>query len=97
MIASSKSGPEPVAPLANPAAGGAAVAKPALGKVLIMGVVVMALLAIVYLSPLRGYLARWYWQVKDYVLGLTPESSDAEFRTAAPSIPVFRLAAIDAA
>ena len=40
---------------------------------------------------LRRYLARWYWQVKDYVLGLTPESSDDELRAAAPSIPVFAL------
>jgi hypothetical protein len=41
---------------------------------------------------LRRYLARWYWQVKDYVAGLTPESGDDELRAAAPSIPVFALA-----
>jgi deazaflavin-dependent oxidoreductase (nitroreductase family) len=42
---------------------------------------------------LRRYLARWYWQVKDYVLGLTPESTDEQLLAAAPSIPVFQLAA----
>lgn len=41
---------------------------------------------------LRRYLARWYWQVKGYVTGLTPESSDDELRAAAPLIPVFALA-----
>jgi deazaflavin-dependent oxidoreductase (nitroreductase family) len=41
---------------------------------------------------LKRYLARWYWQVKGYVAGLTPESSDDELRAAAPSIPVFVLA-----
>lgn len=41
---------------------------------------------------LRRYLSRWYWQVKDYVAGLTPDSSDEEFRAAAPTIPVFALA-----
>ena len=40
---------------------------------------------------LRRYLARWYWQVKDYVLGLTPQSGDDELRAAAPAIPVFAL------
>lgn len=40
---------------------------------------------------LRCYLARWYWQVKDYVAGLTPDSSDEQFRAAAPTIPVFAL------
>jgi deazaflavin-dependent oxidoreductase (nitroreductase family) len=40
---------------------------------------------------LRGYLARWYWQVKDYVAGLTPDSTDEQFRAAAPTIPVFAL------
>ena len=40
---------------------------------------------------LRRYLARWYWQVKGYVAGLTPESSDEQLRAAAPSIPVFLL------
>jgi deazaflavin-dependent oxidoreductase (nitroreductase family) len=41
---------------------------------------------------LRRYLTRWYWQVKGYVAGLTPESGDDELRAAAPSIPVFALA-----
>lgn len=40
---------------------------------------------------LRRYLARWYWQVKGYVAGLTPDSSDSELLAAAPSIPVFAL------
>ncbi|BCO52185.1 MULTISPECIES: nitroreductase/quinone reductase family protein [Mycobacterium avium complex (MAC)] len=40
---------------------------------------------------LRRYLARWHWQVKDYVAGLTPDSSDEQFRAAAPTIPVFAL------
>lgn len=44
---------------------------------------------------LRGYLARWYWQVKDYVAGLTPDSTDEQFRAAAPSIPVFALTPVD--
>ncbi|BBX61516.1 hypothetical protein MSAS_06900 [Mycobacterium saskatchewanense] len=41
---------------------------------------------------LRRYLARWYWQVKDLVAGLTPDSSDEELRAAAPTMPVFALA-----
>ena len=41
---------------------------------------------------LQRYLARWYWQVKGYVAGLTPDSSDDQLRAAAPSIPVFVLA-----
>ncbi|WP_025737080.1 nitroreductase/quinone reductase family protein [Mycobacterium genavense] len=40
---------------------------------------------------LKRYLDRWYWQVKGYVAGLTPESSDDELRAGAPSIPVFVL------
>ncbi|WAC94077.1 nitroreductase/quinone reductase family protein [Mycobacterium sp. Aquia_213] len=40
---------------------------------------------------LKRYLDRWYWQVKGYVAGLTPESSEDEFRAGAPSIPVFVL------
>jgi F420H(2)-dependent quinone reductase len=40
---------------------------------------------------LRRYLARWFWEVKGHVCGLTPESSDAELQAAAPSIPVFEL------
>jgi deazaflavin-dependent oxidoreductase (nitroreductase family) len=46
---------------------------------------------------LRRYLARWYWQVKDYVDGLKPDSSDEQLRAAAAVIPVFRLAATGAA
>lgn len=46
---------------------------------------------------LRRYLARWYWQVKDYVAGLTPDSSDEQFRAAASAIPVFALTPIGAA
>jgi deazaflavin-dependent oxidoreductase (nitroreductase family) len=42
---------------------------------------------------LKRYLDRWYWQVKGYVAGLTPDSSAEEFRAAAPSIPVFVLSA----
>jgi deazaflavin-dependent oxidoreductase (nitroreductase family) len=41
---------------------------------------------------LQRYLARWYWQVKGYVAGLTPDSSDEHLRAAAPLIPVFLLA-----
>jgi deazaflavin-dependent oxidoreductase (nitroreductase family) len=44
---------------------------------------------------LRRYLARWYWQVKAYVAPLTPKSGEDELRAAAPSIPVFALAAAD--
>ena len=41
---------------------------------------------------LRSYLARWYWQVKDYVGGLTPDSNDEQMLAVAPTIPVFALA-----
>ncbi|HEY0224874.1 MAG TPA: nitroreductase family deazaflavin-dependent oxidoreductase, partial [Mycobacterium sp.] len=40
---------------------------------------------------LRRYLARWYWQFKNYVAGLTPDSGDEQLRAGAPSIPVFAL------
>ena len=40
---------------------------------------------------LKRYLDRWYWEVKGHVGGLTPESTDAELRAAASSIPVFEL------
>ena len=40
---------------------------------------------------LKRYLDRWYWEVKGHVGGLTPESTDDEFRATAPSIPVFAL------
>jgi hypothetical protein len=41
---------------------------------------------------LKPYLARWYWQIKDVVVGLTPESTDDQLRAAAPLIPMFALA-----
>ena len=44
---------------------------------------------------LKRYLARWYWQVKNYVAGLTPESTDEQLLAAAPLIPVFALAPSD--
>jgi hypothetical protein len=40
---------------------------------------------------LKRYLKRWFWEVKGHVGGLTPESTDAELRAAASSIPVFEL------
>jgi hypothetical protein len=40
---------------------------------------------------LQHYLARWYWEVKGYMAGLTPHSSDAELSAAAPAIPIFEL------
>jgi hypothetical protein len=40
---------------------------------------------------LQHYLARWYWEVKGHMAGLTPQSSDVELRAAAPSIPIFEL------
>jgi deazaflavin-dependent oxidoreductase (nitroreductase family) len=40
---------------------------------------------------LRRYLDRWFWQVKDYVAPLTPESNDEQLRAGAPTIPVFVL------
>lgn len=40
---------------------------------------------------LRRYLARWYWQVKDYVGGLTPDSTEEQLLAGAPAIPVFVL------
>ena len=40
---------------------------------------------------LQRYLDRWYWEVKGHVGGLTPHSTDDEFHTAAPAIPVFEL------
>jgi len=40
---------------------------------------------------LRRYPARWYWQVKGYVGGLTPNSTDEQMLAAAPTIPVFVL------
>ncbi|HEX5144966.1 MAG TPA: nitroreductase/quinone reductase family protein [Mycobacterium sp.] len=41
---------------------------------------------------LQQYLARWYWEVKGYVGGLTPQSGESDLRAAAPTIPVFALA-----
>ncbi|PXX11098.1 nitroreductase/quinone reductase family protein [Mycolicibacterium moriokaense] len=40
---------------------------------------------------LKRYLDRWYWEVKAHIGGLTPQSTDDEIRSAAPSIPVFEL------
>jgi hypothetical protein len=40
---------------------------------------------------LQHYLARWYWEVKGHMAGLTPQSSDAELSAAAPAIPIFEL------
>jgi hypothetical protein len=40
---------------------------------------------------LKRYLDRWYWEVKGHVGSLTPQSTDDEMRTVAPSIPVFEL------
>ena len=40
---------------------------------------------------LKRYLDRWYWEVKGHVGGLTPQSTDDEMRSAAPSVPVFEL------
>ncbi|MCV7152001.1 nitroreductase/quinone reductase family protein [Mycolicibacterium pyrenivorans] len=40
---------------------------------------------------LERYIDRWYWQVKGHVGGLSPASTVAERRAAAPSIPVFEL------
>lgn len=40
---------------------------------------------------LKLYLRRWYWEVKGHVGGLTPDSTDAELRSVAPSIPVFEV------
>ncbi len=40
---------------------------------------------------LKRYLDRWFWQVKGYVTGLTPTSTELEMKAAAPSIPVFEL------
>ncbi|KZS60846.1 nitroreductase/quinone reductase family protein [Mycobacterium ostraviense] len=44
---------------------------------------------------LSRYLAKWYWQVKGYVGGLTPQSGYDELRAAASSIPVFALGKAD--
>ncbi|WP_319452422.1 MULTISPECIES: nitroreductase family deazaflavin-dependent oxidoreductase [unclassified Mycobacterium] len=41
---------------------------------------------------LKRYLRRWFWEVKGHVGGLTPDSTDDELRTVAPTIPVFALA-----
>ena len=40
---------------------------------------------------LKRYLDRWYGEVKGHDGGLTPQSTDDEMRSAAPSIPVFEL------
>ncbi|MHC9295884.1 nitroreductase/quinone reductase family protein [Mycobacterium sp. LTG2003] len=40
---------------------------------------------------LKRYLDRWYWEVKGHAAGLTPQSTEAELREGARSIPVFKL------
>lgn len=40
---------------------------------------------------LKRYLDRWYWEVKGHVGGLTPDSTDEQIRSVAPSIPIFEL------
>lgn len=40
---------------------------------------------------LRGYLARWGWEVSQYFNGVTAKSSDQELAAASPDHPVFRL------
>ncbi len=42
---------------------------------------------------IKSYLDRWYWEVKGHIAGLTPDSGEDQLRAAAPSIPVFMLAA----
>ncbi|AQT80129.1 nitroreductase family deazaflavin-dependent oxidoreductase [Mycolicibacterium litorale] len=42
---------------------------------------------------LRRYLARWFWEVKGHIAGLTPQSDDDQLRGAAPLIPVFAVTA----
>lgn len=41
---------------------------------------------------LKRYLAKWYWEVRGHIAGLTPQSGPEELRAAAPAIPVFALA-----
>lgn len=43
------------------------------------------------LDLLKRYLDRWYWEVKGHVGGLTPQSTDEEIRSVAPSIPIVEL------
>ncbi len=45
---------------------------------------------------LRVYLKRWGWEVGRFVEGLTTRSTDAELAAAAPGMPVFRVAPLDA-
>lgn len=40
---------------------------------------------------LRLYLARWGWEVGQFVEGLTKQSTDAELLAAAPGIPAFEV------
>jgi hypothetical protein len=40
---------------------------------------------------IRRYLDRWFWEVKNHIGGLTPDSTDAELREKTVSIPVFEL------
>lgn len=39
----------------------------------------------------KRYLDRWFWEVKNHIGGLTPDSTDAELRVKTVSIPVFEL------
>lgn len=43
---------------------------------------------------LRLYLARWGWEVGQFVEGLTKDSTDAELLAAAPGIPAFEVVAL---
>lgn len=40
---------------------------------------------------LRRYLARWGWEVSQFVDGLSKDSTDAELLAAAPGIPAFEV------
>lgn len=40
---------------------------------------------------LKPYLDRWFWEVKTHIGGLTPDSTEAQMREVAPTIPVFAL------
>ncbi|AQA06732.1 nitroreductase family deazaflavin-dependent oxidoreductase [Mycobacterium sp. MS1601] len=40
---------------------------------------------------LQHYLDHWFWEVKTHIGGLTPDSTQEEMRSVAPSIPVFAI------
>jgi deazaflavin-dependent oxidoreductase (nitroreductase family) len=48
------------------------------------------------LPVLRRYLARWGWEVGQFVEGLSKNSTDAELLAAAPGIPAFEVRLADA-